>query len=69
MNLPNALTITRIFDFLLWTNIAVVVSTAIFGFGLAGIFLLLWHLSQVNFSMYRFGRHSSGGPLCGLPHD
>src|SRR5260370_10468849 len=37
------LTITRILDFLLWTNIAyVVVSTAIFGFGLGGIFLLLW---------------------------
>jgi len=42
------LTITRIFDFLLWTNIAyVVVSSAIFGFGLGGIFLLLWPGNRV----------------------
>jgi spermidine synthase len=42
------LTVTRIFDFLLWTNIAyVVVSSAIFGFGLGGIFLLLWPSRRV----------------------
>src|SRR5260370_7424666 len=46
--LLRELTITRILDFLLWTNIAcVVVSTAIFGFGLGGIFLLLWPGNRV----------------------
>src|SRR5215469_4468408 len=43
------LTVTRIFDFLLWTNMAyVVVSSAIFGFGLGGICLMLWPGNRVR---------------------
>jgi hypothetical protein len=37
------LVLTRIFDVILWNNLAyLVISSAIFGFGLAGIFLMLW---------------------------
>lgn len=42
------LTLTRIFDVLLWNNLAyLIVSSAIFGFGLGGIFILLWPMINV----------------------
>ena len=42
------LTLTRIFDVVLWTNLAsFVVSSAIFGLGLGGIVVMLWELSAL----------------------
>ncbi|MBI3529606.1 MAG: hypothetical protein HY067_16760 [Betaproteobacteria bacterium] len=43
------LTLTRIFDVILWANLAyLIVSGAIFGFGLAGIVLVLWPMPGVT---------------------
>jgi spermidine synthase len=43
------LTLTRIFDFLLWANLSyLVVSSAMFGFGLGGIALMLWPAKRVT---------------------
>ncbi len=42
------LTLTRIFDVILWNNLAyLIVSTAIFGFGFAGILLMLWPMADI----------------------
>lgn len=42
------LTLTRILDVLLWSNVAyVIVSSAIFGFGLGGILLMLWPMADI----------------------
>ena len=41
------LTLTRIFDVVLWTNMAsFIVSSAIFGIGLAGIAIMLWPMPE-----------------------
>ncbi len=43
------LTLTRILDVLLWSNMAyVIVSSAIFGFGLGGIVLMLWPMADID---------------------
>ncbi len=42
------LTLTRIFDVILWNNLAyLIISSAIFGFGLGGIFIMLWPMKGV----------------------
>lgn len=42
------LTLTRIFDVILWSNLAyLIVSGAIFGFGLGGLFTMLWPMPDV----------------------
>ena len=42
------LTLTRIFDVVLWTNLAnFIVSSAIFGLGLGGIAIMLWPLAEI----------------------
>lgn len=43
------LALTRIFDVILWNSLAyLVISSAIFGFGLAGIFLMLWPMRSIS---------------------
>src|SRR5262249_54027963 len=42
------LTLTRIFDVVLWTNLAsFIVSSAIFGLGLGGIAIMLWPMAEI----------------------
>src|SRR5712691_10636205 len=42
------LTLTRIFDVILWSILAyLIVSSAIFGFGLGGLFTMLWPMTDV----------------------
>src|SRR2546422_793730 len=43
------LTLTRIFDVILWSNLAyLIVSSAIFGFGVGGIILMRWPMDHVS---------------------
>ena len=43
------LTLTRIFEVILWNNMAyMIVSSAIFGFGLGGVFIMLWPMPQAR---------------------
>jgi spermidine synthase len=42
------LTLSRIFEVILWNNMAyMIVSSAIFGFGLGGIFIMLWPMGRL----------------------
>jgi len=53
------LTLTRIFDVVLWTNLAnFIVSSAIFGLGLGGIAIMLWPMAEI--STARFVATGSG---------